>query len=388
MSGLLALRLVRGGEQANVEILRELAYDNQTSNFSADDTITGAGVKGTGILTGTTIAAADTVTIGAVTYTFIATVAAPNDVDVGASDSISLDNLIAAINKAAGEGTLYGTGTVIHPDVSAAAGAGDTMDVTAKVADGVATATTAVLTAGDWGAATLAGSILASAASGVLVEQVDAGASGTLQLRDVTGEFTDNEELTNGASGDGLVDGVLGVPQLTPADSLILQVDAVDMGRSEAIDLIAHLRTKIVDMGWHNGSGFVALRINTGEQAADIEELGALAFDGQGTNLTVGDLITGGTSGATGTLVEQTDAGASGTIIMSDIIGAFVNNDALTDEGTGDGDSTGTQTCPILTPSDAMILQMDGVEITKAEALDMLRQIRNTIYDMAWPSAA
>ena len=60
MSGLMALRLVRGGEKPNVEILRALAYDNQTSNFSAADTVTGNGVKGTGTLTGTTIAAGDT----------------------------------------------------------------------------------------------------------------------------------------------------------------------------------------------------------------------------------------------------------------------------------------------------------------------------------------
>ena len=141
-------------------------------------------------------------------------------------------------------------------------------------------------------------------------------------------------------------------------------------------------------MGWHNGSGFVALRLVLGNQAGDVEELGALAYDGQSVNFTVGDLITGGTSAATGILVEQTDAGATGTLIMKDIVGAFVNNDALTDEGSGDGDSTGTQTCPLLTPADAMILQMDGVDMTKSEALELLRLIQSTVYDMDWPHAA
>lgn len=388
MSGLMALRLARGGERPNVEILRALAFDNQTSNFSVDDTITGMGVKGTGTLTGTTIAADDTVTIGSVTYTFVAVPAAANDVDVGASDSISLDNLIAAINAAAGEGTLYGTGTVVNPHVSAAAGAGDTMDVTARTADGVATATTAVLTAGDWGAAALVGSILASGAAGTLTEQTDAGASGTLILRDVVGEFTDNEELSNGASGDGLANGVLTTPLLTPSDAAILQVDAVDMPRSIAIDMLAALRGKIMAMDWHAGNGLVALRLIHGGQTADVEELGALTFDGQATNLTVGHLITGGTSAATGTLVEQTDAGATGTLILSDIKGIFVNNDALTDEGSGDGDATAGQSIPVLTPADSMILQLDGVDMTKAESLELLRQIRGTVYDMDWPHAA
>jgi len=55
-------------------------------------------------------------------------------VEIGVSASATLDNLIAAINGAAGAGTLYGTGTVAHPDVSAAAGAGDTVNITALVA--------------------------------------------------------------------------------------------------------------------------------------------------------------------------------------------------------------------------------------------------------------
>jgi len=347
MSGLMALRLVRGGEKQNVEILRALAYDNQTSNFTAGDTVTGAGVKGTGTLTGTTIADGDTVTIGDVTYSFEDTLTdEPYFVHVGASDSASLDNLINAINAVGGgtEGTDYGTGNDPNPYVTAAAGAGDTMDVTAITADGVATATTASLTAGDWGAATLAGSILASGATGTLTEQTDGGASGTLILRDVVGEFTDNEELTNGDSADGLANGVLTCPLLTPSDSIIMQVDAEDMLRGEALALLWHIHNKITTMGWHNGSGLVALRANTGEQQADVEELGAVAFDGQNTSLTVGHLITGGASGATGYLVEQTDAGATGTIVLKDIVGLFENNDALTDEGSGDGDATGGQT--------------------------------------------
>lgn len=513
MSGLMALRLVRGGERFNVEILRALAFDGQTSNFTVADTVTGIGAFATGVLTaaanptgavravgtltGTTIAADDTVTIEGVVYTYVAAISTgptvPNEILVGAADTDSLDNLIAAINGAGGVGVLFSVGTTPQTDVVASPGAGDTLTLHAIVPGtaGNAFTTVASLTAGDWGAGTLAsgeagdtvtidttvytfcdaplydvagyvlvgaaatnsldnliaagngaagagtlygtgttqpavtlaagggdtvdltadavgtaeattetgaqlsfanatltGGVTASGATGVLAEQVDAGATGTLQLRDVVGEYTDNERISNGASADGLANGVLAVPVLTPADSLILQVDAVDMKRGEAIDLISHLRTKIVDMGWHNGSGFVALRIDNGEQAGDVEELGSLAYDGQGTNLTVGHLITGGTSGATGTLVEQVDAGATGTITMRDILGAFENNDALTDEGTGDGDSTGTQTCPLLTPADQMILQMDGVEITKSEALDMLRQIKATVLDMPWPSAA
>jgi hypothetical protein len=122
---------------------------------------TGIHAFASGVLTGTTIAAADTVTIGGRVYTFEAAPVAADDIDVGADDEESLDNLIAAINAAAGEGTKYGTGTVINPDVRAAAGAGDTMDVIARVSGtgGNAITTTAVLTAGDFAAATLLGGL-------------------------------------------------------------------------------------------------------------------------------------------------------------------------------------------------------------------------------------
>ena len=116
----------------------------------------------TGTLTGTTIAADDFVVIGDVTYTYVADLGDPqNDYDVlvGADDSASLDNLVAAINGAAGAGFLYGANTIAHQLVTATAGAGDTLVITSIVEAAASNdiATTAALTAGDWGAATLTG---------------------------------------------------------------------------------------------------------------------------------------------------------------------------------------------------------------------------------------
>lgn len=390
MSGLLAIRCARGAAKDAVQILRALAFDNQTANYTAGLVLTGIGAPGVATLTGTTIADTDTVTIGGQTYTFQASlVDAPDNVLVGATDSDSIDNLIAAINGDAGEGTLYGTGTVPRTDVVASAGAGDTMVLTeAAPYSALVLATTAALTAGDWDVAVLTGGIAASGAYGTLVEQTDAGATGTLILRDVVGEFTDNELVTDTSTGSALANGTLTTPLLTPSDALILQADGVEFLVGEAITAIEALREKIVSMPWHADNGLFALRVGRGEQSKDVERLGALAFDGQSTSFTVGDVITGGTSLATGRLVEQTDAGATGTLILGEIVGTFENNDALTDEHSGDGDAVNAQTIPLLTPSDEFILQIDGVDMTKADALECLRQIRATILDMAWPAAA
>lgn len=59
----------------------------------------------------------DTVTIGSTTYTFKTTLASAYDVKIGATNTESLENLMAAINDSGTEGTNYGTGTVAHTKV-------------------------------------------------------------------------------------------------------------------------------------------------------------------------------------------------------------------------------------------------------------------------------
>ena len=83
---------------------------------------TSAGVKATGVLTGTdVISNGETVTIGTNTYSFVSALsspAVPNEVVVGTL-AVSLDNLKSAINATAGGGTTYSTGTVANPNVTA-----------------------------------------------------------------------------------------------------------------------------------------------------------------------------------------------------------------------------------------------------------------------------
>ena len=100
----------------------------------------------------------ETITIGATVYTFVAVLADAYDVLIGASASLSIANLIAAINHTAGEGTTYGTGTLINPDVSAATVPG-IMNVTAKVVGpaGNSIVTESTVATATWGASTLQG---------------------------------------------------------------------------------------------------------------------------------------------------------------------------------------------------------------------------------------
>lgn len=60
-----------------------------------------------------------------------------------------------------------------------------------------------------------------------------------------------------------------------------------------------------------------------------------LAYDAQSGNFTAGLIVTGGTSGATATLHSDTDAGTTGVLVLTDVVGTFVDNEAITDSSTG-----------------------------------------------------
>lgn len=129
-------------------------------------------IAATGTLTLAANAAnAETVVIEGQTYTFKTALTASttaNEVLIGAAATDSIDNLIAAINGAAGGGTTYGSLTVANASVTAAAGAGDTMVVTSRikgtVGNAYATTETLAESGSAWGAATLASGADTSAA--------------------------------------------------------------------------------------------------------------------------------------------------------------------------------------------------------------------------------
>lgn len=127
---------------------------------------TSAAVAATGTLTFSgTAANNETVTIGSRTYTFKTTLTASttaNEVLIGANNTASRNNLIAAINGDAGAGTTYGSQTAPHIDVTAAAGAtGTAVVVTARKAGTGAhsVALTDTMTNAAWGGVFLAGGV-------------------------------------------------------------------------------------------------------------------------------------------------------------------------------------------------------------------------------------
>jgi hypothetical protein len=101
----------------------------------------------------------DTTTVGKIVYTWVADpTTTANEVEIGASSTISAVNLALAINAGpTGSGTLWGSATVANPYCTATP-SGETVVVYARTAGiaGNCIPTTASLTHGSWGAGTLA----------------------------------------------------------------------------------------------------------------------------------------------------------------------------------------------------------------------------------------
>ena len=164
---------------------------------------------------------ADTVTIGSIEYTAVASLSAPtvaNEVMIGASAAEFLDNLKSAVNQSAGSGSAYSVGTVKNPIVVAT----DNTDTTQKfiarepgtAANTADTTTTAVTLSFE---DTTLGGGTGSSVPGVNAETVVIGGK--------TYSFVDVLSETNGATA--IVNQVLfGADSTTALDNLKLAVNA------------------------------------------------------------------------------------------------------------------------------------------------------------------
>jgi len=204
-------------------------------------------------------------------------------------------------------------------------------------------------------------------ASGTISAKTGTTSSGTLTLTGVSGTFTDNRAITDplgGAAttniptafrfGDFVTDGVMEgyIIEVLESDAVRIQVTN-GWDDFDAAAQLTSTRGEVQDIG----AGAQAMATNDNiliSGTTDTVYLGAnlaanaktltiateLGFDTQTGNFTVGQVVTGGTSGASATIVHQTDSGSSGTLRLGPItLGAggrnFENNELITDPITG-----------------------------------------------------
>lgn len=99
-------------------------------------------------------------------------------------------------------------------------------------------------------------------------------------------------------------------------------------GVVSAVTSSTSMRVKLIDTSWDAipSSGTVYL---------DAAKSGVLPFDAQTGNFTLGDIVTGGMSGAKGIVTAQTDSGTSGILYIGQVSGVFADNEAITSPSGG-----------------------------------------------------
>lgn len=180
-------------------------------------------------------------------------------------------------------------------------------------------------------------------------------AAGVLTLTDITGIFEDNELINNTTTGDSDVltaDGVIadnrGDWQTTrnwSDDTVPVANDEVIIdGRGHAITGTINSVTDGGEIGSTGGVSLDLLHVRA-NYTGDICAVYDLSYDSGSDEPSIGNIITGVTSGASGIFVKATLAGgtwagndASGIITLSNVTGTFADNELLANTTQSDND--------------------------------------------------
>jgi len=94
-----------------------------------------------------------------------------------------------------------------------------------------------------------------------------------------------------------------------------------------------------------------------------------LDYDAEVAPFTVGETVTGGTSGATGVILKVVDNGTDGTLYINTLTGNFQNNEAITDGAGGDADADGTE-----------VVFLPAISGVDASTIDHVNVYRNRLW--------
>lgn len=98
-----------------------------------------------------------------------------------------------------------------------------------------------------------------------------------------------------------------------------------------------NLEAKVIGRARNNGNTAHYHFVAAGQRSAS-----TLAYDAQSANFTLAQTVTGTTSGATARIIADSDSGATGTLSLHDIVGAFLDNEIITDGAGGSATANGT----------------------------------------------
>jgi len=323
--------------------------------------------QGTLTLGGAIPSANDTAQIGAKTYKYVVTPAAANDIKIGISIDDCIDNLVAAINHEAGEGTLYGTGTTANADVTAVKTSGTAMVITAitygVIGDSIDTIEGFTDAGNDFDAVTLgtttAGADCTAAnADGVIISEFNAntallitatqgGGTTVVFTKDVLG--VDTTATTSVLANGGFGAATLGSGVDTIANEVLVEATA-----EAAIDNLVLAATAGLQQGVKYSTGTVALaNVNGTKSAVDKFKAEAKLYGDAGNAIAIAQVMTNATwTGGTLFLTGGEEAEAANDVLIGASAELSIDNLVLAitaGAGAGTNYGLGTVTNPLAT---------------------------------------
>lgn len=122
-------------------------------------------------------------------------------------------------------------------------------------------------------------------------------------------------------------------------DATVTPIHKIALGSNETAVITAKVTAEQT-----NGTAYAMIFYAQGVRCAP----GTLLYDNQTANFTVGDTITGATSGATAYIIADSDSGSSGTLSLGGVSGDFLDNETIAGATSGSAKVNGQ-----FTPGDA-----------------------------------
>jgi len=193
----------------------------------------------------------------------------------------------------------------------------------------------------------------------VITSHTDAGATGVLTLQSVVGDDTSLDgskicvrqgvAVANGANFKKLnFDGQtsnFSVSDVVSVFTTVTDYSTIEMTGTVTAQTDAGATGTLSFASITGGTPPIdglSLCVRQGVAVANGVVYKELAYDNQTGNFTVGQTITGGTSGATAVIYADTDSGTTGVLKLTNIVGIFQDNEVITDPITGSADVAGT----------------------------------------------
>jgi hypothetical protein len=280
----------------------------------------------------------DVVTIGTFGYRFKNTLISANDVKIGATASLSVANLVAAINSTGSPGTDYHTGTARHPLVEAAQGAGDTMGLTApqiQFAD-IQTLESTATTRMEWNKPYLRGSgVSADIMINSLGQATSIHMKHAVSLSGIPYAADYEEAPTVIVSGGG---GITAVPVMQDRMANSFSITSGGSGYSKVkVEFIGTTGSGASASIFKKYSGFspIGIMIDSGGSSYSADTRALLKYiDAKGSLVTVGPFpvtLVNGSVFSVDTPDLGTGAGAAGTALAD----AFLNSRCFVKDASG-----------------------------------------------------